>query len=79
MSFDFKNRRRALRRHHRDRLKQKRKHYWGGDLAENSKSHLLINTPKPCSCFMCGNPRKFAKAPSLQEQKSELELRQYFA
>jgi len=48
---------RAIRIHHRIRLKNKRKTYWGGGLS-NQMLGKLINTPKVCSCWMCGNARK---------------------
>lgn len=47
---------RAIRIHHRERLKNNRKNYWGGDLTDR-KIGILINTPKICSCWMCGNAR----------------------
>ncbi len=74
----LKNHKRALRRHHRNRLKRKRKYYWGGTIEENAKSHLLIDTPKACSCFMCGNPRKYFNAATLQELQADLELKTFF-
>ncbi len=36
-------------------------------------SGILLNTPKPCSCFMCGNPRRTLMENSpltLQELKA---------
>ncbi|MDO4879473.1 MAG: hypothetical protein Q3966_09330 [Neisseria sp.] len=45
----------SLRRHHLARLKQKRR--WDRRASGNLKFHLT--TPKPCSCILCGNPRKF--------------------
>ena len=59
----------TLRRHHIQRLKNKRKYdlhyYWG--LMDNITRpaiqimpiHQHVITPAKCSCFMCGNPRKF--------------------
>ena len=29
----------------------------------------VIRTPKPCSCFICGNPRKFFKEKTVQERR----------
>ena len=31
----------------------------------------LRNTTKPCSCAMCGNPRKFFNEKTLQEKRIE--------
>jgi hypothetical protein len=65
---------RALRRHHRERLMEKRKHYWGYpriwgyppyQLAEMSPAQLskVARTPHPCSRFCCGNVRPLEGAP----------------
>ena len=32
------------------------------------ESKAFSTTSTPCSCFMCGNPRKFFKEPTLQEK-----------
>ena len=61
---------RAQRRHDRARLKKKRRNHWGyGRDGWRSYCHVGINempkdvagmvvdTPTPCSCYMCGNPR----------------------
>ena len=50
---------RAVRRHHRSRLKKKRQYHWGRDL--NTEPEILamtVNTPTPCSCWMCCNIRR---------------------
>ena len=47
---------RALRRHHLSRLKNKRRHdycFTGVSIGQH------IATPARCSCWMCGNPRRF--------------------
>jgi hypothetical protein len=75
-----RNMKSALRRHHAARLKQKRKNYWGLNLNDpwvketwteyDHKKRLgrLVNTPKPCSCWMCRNERQ-DYGPTLQEVK----------
>ncbi|WCZ57118.1 hypothetical protein K15_053 [Salmonella phage Kenya-K15] len=52
---------RALRRHHRQRVKNNRKKYWTVFPHEESPKRLGIITTTPCicSCWMCGNPRKY--------------------
>lgn len=70
----MKNQQRSIRRHHRNRLKKKRKNYWGDRLEENSK-HLVIDTPTPCSCFMCGNPRKHWNESTRQEKSADIEFK----
>ena len=53
---------RAERRHHYQRLKKTRKHYWApmeGEVNSDKKLGMLANTPAPCSGECCGNPRKF--------------------
>ena len=54
-------------RHHSQRIKAKRKadHYTGPRAARSPKAY---KTPTPCSCWMCGNPRKFFQEPTLQEK-----------
>lgn len=56
--------------HHKERLKAKRRFCWGQDLRyeENDKYYLAVDTPKPCSCAACGNPRKYNKERTLQEK-----------
>ncbi len=66
-----KNISRSDRRYQRSRLKKKRCNYWGfgkygyrsyceDSTNEMSKKQLgyVVNTPTPCSCWMCGNPRR---------------------
>ena len=48
---------RAIRIHHHERLKKKRQNYWGGNLL-GKHLNLVAQTPKICSCWMCGNARK---------------------
>ena len=50
---------RAIRRHHRARLKNKRSHHWQRDLRSEPKIlGKVVNTPTPCSCTMCCNTRR---------------------
>jgi hypothetical protein len=60
---------RAVRRYHYQRLKHKRKDYYGGSHSEVAIGKLVA-TPTPCSCFMCGNPRRHEKQRlTMQERK----------
>lgn len=67
---------RALRRHHAARLKRrqcKRNAGWLCGLSDEfkrKKTGILLHTPKVCSCFMCGNPRKYLGEPTLQEESA---------
>jgi hypothetical protein len=68
---------RADRRHHHERmldrvkgfhwLKQK---FWNGSEEEREK-HLrkMAETRHPCSCHMCGNPRRMFKEKTMQEKR----------
>ena len=53
---------RAVRRHHKQRIKKKRSKYFN---CWNSNDPVLVGiiskTPKPCSCYCCGNPRRTKK------------------
>lgn len=61
---------RALRRHHVARLKRNRRFYHGYDLTENPRYiGQAVHTPANCSCWMCGNPRKFFGEPTMQEKR----------
>ena len=62
---------RALRRHHTARLKHKRRHdlhFAGMPLG------MHVQTPARCSCWMCGNPRRFNG--NSRDAKTMQELRQ---
>ncbi len=63
---------RALRRHHR--VKNNRKKYWTVFPHEESPKRLGIITTTPCicSCWMCGNPRKYYKNSKAGMKTSEI-------
>lgn len=49
-----------LRRHHRKRMINNRKHdFFTGDTRKSAMMH--VTTPQMCSCFTCGSGRKFYK------------------
>ena len=61
---------REMRIHHRQRIKASRRYYWGRDLSHEPKQYgMAVDTPKPCSCWMCGNPRGH-KGPTMQERRA---------
>ena len=68
-----KDLKRALRRHHVNRLKKKRVNYYGGyarELPERERLRtvgVFVNTVPVCSCWMCGNPRRHLGDVTLQE------------
>ena len=82
--MEEKSMKRSVRRHHRERLKNKRKHYYGERWSEPVVSEkeekywcLAIDTPTPCSCWMCGNPRHYFKGKdkrTIQELKHNITL-----
>ena len=62
------------RRHQEERIRKKRKGYWGDQLKNSNQwlGHLSLrdrqaregkklNTPNNCSCWICKNPRKSFK------------------
>lgn len=65
---------RALRRHHRQRVKNNRKKYWTVFPHEESPKRLGIITTTPCicSCWMCGNPHKYYKNSKAGMKTSEI-------
>lgn len=55
----------AKRRHHIERLKKKRKHYWGRDYPRSTMEPLtprqlnqVVRYPKMCGCWMCSRNKK---------------------
>ena len=62
----------AQKRHHKKRLKNKRKH----DMVYHKEFSLnkYVITPKLCSCIICGNIRKFFG--NSKHSKTIQELRQ---
>jgi len=75
---------RARVRHHCERIKNQRARYLlyinNFDLSLE-RLGKLIATPKPCSCSMCGNPRKIWREVTMRERRNELhyqlELKSY--
>jgi len=68
---------RAERRHNHERMIDKVKkfrfvlpEFYNGD-EEKRQRHIrkMAETRKPCSCFMCGNPRKHWKDKTMQEKR----------
>ena len=71
----------SQRIHDSKRIKKKRNSYWGllslasdNDYRLEKRIGMLLHTPKNCSCYMCGNPRRFWKGKdkiTMQERKFE--------
>ena len=57
-----------LNRHHMQRIKEKHlnDHYLGSYVARKPKNY---KTPTPCSCWMCGNPRRYFGQMTIQEKR----------
>lgn len=67
----------AIRRHHRERLKKLRRHHWGRDLSKELKMlSISIDTPTTCSCYACGNQRHNEWAKSGKETIQERRCKQ---
>ena len=68
-------RKRALRRYHAKRKKawvrRTLRHYFMNrhELPER-RVGMYFHTPKVCSCFMCGNPRRFHSELTVQERRA---------
>ena len=63
-----------MRRHHRKRLMNNRKYHHLGLERVNDpvRCAKYVSTPTPCSCYACGNPRKWWKQKTRQELKFEI-------
>ncbi len=57
----------AQRIHDAERLAKKRSKY-------NGHGVVALQTPAVCSCWMCGNPRKWFKQPTIQERRLMQEI-----
>jgi len=62
----MKSNKRSVRRHHYNRLKKSRAHYWGYEGMFRDYKRMnheilgqVISTPQRCSCSVCGNQRKY--------------------
>ncbi|HDR9103702.1 hypothetical protein [Paraburkholderia sp. A3RO-2L] len=61
---------RALRRHHIARLKRARRFYFRDDLSTHPVAlGKIVTTATPCSCALCGNPRKLFLELTVQERR----------
>jgi hypothetical protein len=63
---------RALRRHHRARLKKTRQQYWGHYHAypwTPAQLGKVVQYPAQCSCTGCGNPRNWFGTRTLAEKR----------
>ena len=67
---------RAVRRHHEQRVKCRVRRYYRGYAAQDPR-HLgkIAHAPQLCSCFMCGNPRRYFGEPTLQERRAVRQAR----
>lgn len=70
--FSIPTMKRAIRRHHRERLKAKRRDYWGGAFADDPKwLGKIVTTPHPMQhCLCCVNQRAI-EGPTRQEIRAE--------
>ncbi len=64
---------RAYRRHQLERVKRLVRLYYGGvHRSDPRRLGGLAHTRTPCSCWMCGNPRRYRRELTLQEQRAHL-------
>ncbi len=86
----MKNTKRALRRHHRQRMIRSASRsyvlsFWDNRDPEWKRRQVMrwYNNLKICSCYGCGNPRKHCKEVTIQERRfkeaARYELREYGA
>lgn len=70
---------RSQRRHHEQRVKQKikrRSKHEYKPLNEKDIGKRAAVHGSMCSCFMCGNPRKYYNKKTLQEYKQDTNIEQ---
>lgn len=74
---------RAERRHNHERMIDKVKKfwwiqadkYWGSEERRQKHIRKMSETRKPCSCYMCGNPRKHWKDKTVQEHRFDEKMK----
>lgn len=68
---------RAFRRHHLLRVKRRVRSYYGGVHRDDPRRIGQMAHSRPlCSCWMCGNPRRYFRMVTLQEVRAELAMRE---
>ena len=61
---------RAVRRHHELRMKTKVRAYYDQHAMRDVRAQgRLAHARTPCSCWMCGNPRRHFGDTTLQERR----------
>lgn len=66
---------RAERRHHHQRMLDRVKnfriydYFFLDDDARKRHQQKVAETRKPCSCWMCGNPRRYFNEKTMQEKR----------
>ena len=75
------NRTRDFRRHQLFKRKERAKRFANIDSSGNEKTRKMMvenflknaNHLAQCSCWMCGNPRKYFNEETIQEKKHKIE------
>ena len=66
---------RAIRRHHEERIKRRVKAYYSGVHKDDPRRiGQMAQTRKLCSCWMCGNPRRYFNELTLREPRIHEEV-----
>lgn len=69
LEVPLKDKSRLRRRCYASLLKKKRAKYWSNWANSEKGVGKLVHTATNCSCWMCGNPRKFFGELTMQERK----------
>lgn len=72
----MEERTKAFRRAEEKKAKNKAKRSMLGEGVDSERKlgKLASTHCKPCSCPLCGNPRKYFKARTLEEMRSDLDI-----
>ena len=63
----MENTKRARRRQDQRRMKAKARRVYPHDRAAKAANHLKV-----CSCWMCGNPRRYGETPIAERRCNEI-------
>ncbi len=61
---------RQWRRWMLERKKKRAAHYWYMSDGDPRRIGMAARTPMSCSCYMCGNPRKYRGGLTMQERRA---------
>lgn len=73
----MKANKRAIRRYHNERIKNGAEHIFCRYGCSKENARKLANNMKMCTCYLCGNPRRWNGEITKAEKFSEKDLTEH--